>query len=356
MEVDGTGFMKIVVIDTTKMFSENKLNPVPECRVRIFDTDYNLLMEYYTDENGYLEVTDLIESHYKISADKKYDNYMLSGAIDLDINKSSNEHIDTIKVALKKLSSIVINEVYYVGVKNGTRYYEDQFIELYNNSDSVLYLDGIIVCRLNSIQPVEKHVLAEKYYQFQGEGNKFPIQPGSFVVLAQDALDHTAKASNSIDLSDADFEFYNQHGNDTNNEHVPDLINLDVTSTSASDFRLNLKSDEICILRVDDFTEVPDYKLLDTTFKLFYMFDIIDGVEFSCKDDDEKSLDSYIDAGFAGYKVENFNGKSVERQNPETGEPGYDTNNSTFDFVTIEHPTPGYQHSQDIVVPREGPL
>ena len=356
VEVDGDGFIRIVVIDTTKIFSENKLNPVAECRVRIFNTDYDFLTEYYTDENGNLEVTDLIKGHYKISADKKYENYILNGSTDLDIYKSADESIDTIKVDLKKLSKIVINEVYYCGVQNGTRYYEDQFVELYNNSDSVQYLDGIIVCRLNSKQPVEKHVLAEKYFQFPGEGTEFPIQPGSFVVLAQDAIDHTAKAGNSIDLSNADFEFYTSLGGDMNNRRVHDIINLDVNAKSSSDFRLNLSKDEICILRVDNFAEVPDYELDDIIFKLFYIFDIIDGVEFSPDSKDKKSLDSYIDAGFAGYKVNCYSGKAIERQNPETGEPGYDNNNSTFDFVTIEHPTPGYQHSQDIVVSREGPL
>jgi hypothetical protein len=46
-----------------------------------------------------------------------------------------------------------------------------------------------------------------------------------------------------------------------------------------------------------------------------------------------------IDAGFAGIGVLRYSGYSTERR-----ELGLDTNDSTFDFLNLVHPTPGFFH------------
>jgi hypothetical protein len=48
-----------------------------------------------------------------------------------------------------------------------------------------------------------------------------------------------------------------------------------------------------------------------------------------------------VDAGFGGVGLTRYSGYSIERK-----EPGFDTNNSTVDFVNLTRPTPGYQRAQ----------
>jgi hypothetical protein len=50
-----------------------------------------------------------------------------------------------------------------------------------------------------------------------------------------------------------------------------------------------------------------------------------------------KTMTARVDAGFAGIGITRYSGQSTERR-----EEGVDTNNSTFDFVNLPHPTPGY--------------
>lgn len=357
--IDGTVILKIAVIDTSGFFNGNKFNPVAEAKISIIYKNYPGMLEYYTDENGMAEINNLKVGHCYITATKKFVSLMLSGSIELDIFASNREYCDTIRVDVVKLSGIVINEIYYSGT---THYYADQFIELYNNSDSVQYLDGIIVSRLYGEQFFpEQYVMSSRHYQFPGTGMEYPIMPDSFVVIAQDAIDHVTVggARNSIDLSNADWEFFDQLGPDTDNPDVPNLINIAVVS-NRNDFTLNLKSDEVCLIKVIDPHDVIDYEYEGSSYKLFPVLDVIDGVEYAADYSyhiNLKALDYRIDAGLAGYQITKaYTGRSIERHNPATGEPGYDTNNSTFDFVTIKYPTPGYQHAPDLVIPRNEPF
>ena len=65
-------------------------------------------------------------------------------------------------------------------------------------------------------------------FQFPGSPGEtnHPIRPGQFMVLAVDAVDHKALFPGSVDLSRADWEFYNQFSpEDIDNPSVPNLIN-----------------------------------------------------------------------------------------------------------------------------------
>jgi len=351
---DATGSIQIIVIDTTGLINpQSHIQPVGECRVRFFNTNYSTMCEGMTDEQGMVTRDGLLAGFYNINAEKKVNHYLLTGSIELEIDDTIKEGLDTIKVDFQTLSGIVINEIFYAGSQRG--YYEDQFIELYNNSDSVQYLDGIIVCRLLGITGYpEQQIISELHYQFPGTGSDFPIMPGEFVVIARKAIDHITKSGkeNSLDLSAADWEFFNEYSShDIDNLAVPNLENL--SAFDNEDFRMNLMADEICILKTKDFDAAPDYNYYGKNLKIFSVFDVLDGVEYASNPSHEKSLDFYLDVGLAGYSVEQYSGKSIERESAGTGDPGHDTNNSTFDFVTIKRSTPGYQHSADLVIPRD---
>jgi len=365
-EIDGTVVAKFVVIDTSGTLASDSLSTtsvVPHARIRINSTDYAIPLRYESDEYGMFELTKALAAHYRISADrfvsaqdmlllgKKALDVMLSGSVEVELYPQQNNEIDTIKVGASYLSSIVINEIYYACPANSGLYFSDQYIELYNASDSTQYLDKILICRLASKQEYPDRVKVIRYYQFPGSGRDYPIEPGQFVVVAQDAIDHVnvGGAIGSIDLSHADWEFYNQLYPDLDNPEVPNVTNASPES-GGWDFMINLSNDEVCLIRVDDLDAVPFY---EGSYKLFSIFDIIDGVEYASNPDHVKALDPRIDGGLAGYNIQRqrYSGRSIERHHPETGGPGYDTNNSSFDFVSLFHPTPGWQHTAEDIIP-----
>lgn len=253
-------------------------------------------------------------------------------------------------------ASILINEIYYSGPPNSSNYISDQFIELYNASSEIQYLDKLYLCRISDDKNEGNHIVAIEYYQFPGSGKEFPIAPQQLVVIAQDAIDHVnvGGAKRSIDLSQADWEFYNKYVPDLDNPRVPNLEN-GAPAKVGDDFMIHLCSDEVCLINAGDHDPIQYYEQDGkvTSYRIFPVSQVLDGVEYDPERDHKKAFDIRIAAGLAGYGIERYSGKSIERHHPVTGAAGFDTNNSTFDFVDLNHPTPGWQHSSvDIFLPK----
>lgn len=290
-----------------------------------------------TDTNGLATFTGLMFSQYKVRASA--DLYLPS-----DVHPGQFDTISVIgsKVIIPDGSIVVdslevmtsgaepglkINELYTVGPPNDFFYFYDQFIELYNSSDDTVYLDGMVVCRMGS----EGLRSVTYIFQFPGEplvGREYPVPPGTFVVLAQDAIDHTKIVPESIDLTGADWEFKNSldYG-DPDNPDVPNIDNIEVGHTL--DFMIALTCDVVLIADGSD-TEYIDGIDPET---------VIDCVEYASKSTHIKEIEKFLDMGFAGVGLQRYSGKSLERI-----KAGFDTNNSSVDFEIIPHPTPGYQH------------
>ncbi len=111
------------------------------------------------------------------------------------------------------------------------------YFELYNNGDTTVYLDGMLVgeaitapFKLNFATCQDEDRLkydplflwAEQIYRFPGSGREHPVIPGGVVVLATDGIDHRPIIANGLDLSHADFEFIGF--NDVDNPAVPNMI------------------------------------------------------------------------------------------------------------------------------------
>lgn len=363
--IDATSAIKFVVIDTTGISPVDSvigIAPVRQARVRLFSTEYGKPLDFWTDARGEVSASDMLASHYRIAVDKRisaeemfqarqvFKEGMLKGSLETDIVAADPSRADTIKMNLSILSSIVVNEIYYSGPANSGLYYSDQFVELYNASDNTQYLDSLIVCRASQT-PDYIGQFCEVYYayQFPGNGKDYPIEPGEFVVVAQDAMDHVkvGGAAGSVDLSSADWECYNQLGNDLDNPQVPNLININ--PNRKIDFMIGLSGNGVVLAKVTDHSQLV---FNEKGFILLNFSDVLDGVEYAANTDATKEMDPRLDAGFAGKGIQKYSGKSTERENPESGGAGYDTNNSTFDFVSIYRPTPGYQHSAGDVIPK----
>lgn len=128
-------------------------------------------------------------------------------------------------------------------VSEGT-YYFSAYLRLYNNADTTVYLDGLIIgsglasqsdlpnfpCSLYlpyALDPLG--VWANRFHQLPGRGTDYPLLPGETAVLATDAIDHRPLFSLGLDLRGADFEFY-AGGSDVDNPDVPNTGDVGVRS------------------------------------------------------------------------------------------------------------------------------
>jgi hypothetical protein len=366
-EVDGTmGNYRLVIIDSTRTLPVDELTGValiPGAKVRLYSKEYDKTLEYITDETGMVEVDNVLASTFQISVDRIVPaafwlalggvgkDVMFTGGKDLSIFTSEPMRVDTIKCTRILLSGLVINEIYYCGPPASGTYYYDQFVELYNASMDTMYLDGLIISRASQAPLfLDQYAEAIYSYQFPGDGDDHPIFPGQFVVIAEDAMDHVKEggAAGSLDLSGADWEFFTEMNIDLDNPNVPNLNNVNPNKTV--DFLINFSHNAVFLVKVADITQVP-FNAKD--YHLFNFDDIVDAVEYAGNPEVTKEISTQLDAGLAGRRITKYSGKSTEREHPETGAPGYDSNNSTFDFVSLSRPTPGRQHRPDEIMPEE---
>lgn len=162
-----------------------------------------------------------------------------------------NANNTSLSLVLKaaRMGDLVIKQIYYAGsdTQQGALF-RDQFIEIYNNSNEVIYADGLFIGQLfgNTSTTAESftlpngqfdwsqslemtagsevntdYVYADYVVQIPGTGEQYPIQPGESMVLAQSALNHQEPLVDNngdpisignpdltVDLSGADFEVY----------------------------------------------------------------------------------------------------------------------------------------------------
>ena len=173
-----------------------------------------------------------------------------NGAIErLDVSTDTEKQLDLV---IGKVGNWVFKQIYYAGsdVTKGATF-RDQFLEIYNNSNTVLYADSLYIGQVegknnnnsgqyflpgsNQYDWSQSHDIivgagmdANKDYVYantvfmvpsDGTGKKYPVQPGQSIIIAATAVDHTASytgngntsvvitdPSLTVNLSKADFE------------------------------------------------------------------------------------------------------------------------------------------------------
>jgi hypothetical protein len=247
---------------------------------------------------------------------------------------------DTIDVKLVSASQLMINEIYYAGSCASMFYMYDLYVELANASDDTLYLDGMLVIRAsNEVDPeIETYDYVKGIFAFQFPGTpltgrEYPIYPKQIIVIASDATNHAQFCASSIDLRNADWEFFNALGHDFDNPAVPNLNNI--MPGKGADFLIGMTHNAVFLTTGDEFTFDPDNHLVVP------LKNVIDGVEYSVNGQAAKQVTVRVDAGLAGVGLLRYSSNSIERR-----EFGLDTNDSTFDFMNIARPTPGYFHGE----------
>lgn len=181
-----------------------------------------------TDENG-LVCFNVPAGIYTISASFKEGNTNYNGSIQLPIDKT---YVDEEPVKLPLIASnssaLIIKEYYDGGCKDnsGTKsYLYDKYIIVYNNSDK-----EVDATRMCITMAQNSNTRAANKYEFNNGVIEYEVAgwtPASFgiwwfqtevkmapysqiVVAINGAIDHTKTYSNSVDLSTADYVFYDK--------------------------------------------------------------------------------------------------------------------------------------------------
>ena len=346
--VDGNISIELCFVVPSNLDS-TQIHPVGGMTVEIYTNDYNIpLLSGTTNEQGVVSFEHLPYARYNIEAYaliqvSEFEEAEVVGAKTLNLTADSlgTDTVFTDTLVMQQSSKgLKINEIYTCGPPNNIFYFYDQFFELYNGKSETVYLDGMIFLRLGT-SPLFADTLSVTYiYQFPGTpitGREYPVEPGQFVVLAGKAFDHNTIgpiAGKTVDLSNADWEFFNyMESGAYDNPNVPNLTtnNGRVSQPSKVDFLVGLIGDGLALCDGTDYDQT-DGICIST---------VIDAVEFSSNPDKIKEVPFILDASWGGVGLQRYSGQSLERIRP-----GFDTNNSAVDFVIISAPTPGYHHGQ----------
>jgi hypothetical protein len=148
----------------------------------------------------------------------------------------------TVDAAAGRRGSLVFSELSNASGRSETENYPwAQYLEFYNNADTIVFMDGMILGR--GIWTLHDHVdldcatlepwrtdaggiWSKMHVQFPGSGTQYPVLPGETVVLAADAIDHSEFWEGMPDLSNADFESVGS--SDVDNPSVPNVIDVGI--------------------------------------------------------------------------------------------------------------------------------
>lgn len=140
-------------------------------------------------------------------------------------------------------SGFVISEIYYVGSAYAAdasgkqqQYNGDAYIKITNNSDTVLYADGLAFVESafttsskQDYTPMvrDEAITVDAIFVVPGSGTEHPVQPGQSIVLCDNAQNHKEADPSFMNLSGADFEWFTNSTlaayPDIDNPAVPNL-------------------------------------------------------------------------------------------------------------------------------------
>ena len=206
-----------------------------------------------TDASGTATFTDLLQGNYTISVDRPLSPTELErlDVEDRDVSVFAGGSVVTLTppsrtapltLVASRRGSVILSEFHNNTISvGGSAYSYAHYFEVYNNSDSTIYLDGMLLLRRPHV-PLGNQSLstpcssvnvetrldpdgiwAISIYAFPGTGKSHPIQPGEAQVVAVDAADH--RFAGLPDLSRAHFEFIGTEA-DPDNPSAANMIRL----------------------------------------------------------------------------------------------------------------------------------
>lgn len=331
------------------------------------------------EESAGMFTVKLIGGEYTISASATTsDTKRLNARRSISLYKDATLDVE-LNVALLK-EGFVFKEVYYNMVKvNNKPYMQDQFFEIYNNSDQVQYLDNCILARLQGTQGVKGvtdwvtsengteimdiYALESYVVAFVGNGTEYPVNPRESVLIAATAINHNAETGgvSPVDLTNADYEVnISDYKSDTDNPAVLDMtIVAKSSSATATFFGLPYTGNALILAQLPAGTTMDSYINDRSNYRTIpwqtvntYEFltvpqeYVIDGINIVNSNESKRivRLRPEVDNGMV-YMTTDYAGKSIRRKVSEITPDGkvilQDTNDSSEDFLSDQTPTPG---------------
>ena len=341
--------------------------------VRVEEMNIGSRYVSHTDSEG-CAIFVIPDGLYRITISGREDANVFNGSAD-KIVLAGNDLETSLKLSVSKAGSIVIKEIYCGGCKKlpeEGNYKTDQYIILHNNDYNVQYLDSLCFGTLAPYRSTGSNPwgilpdfvpIVQAVWQFPGDGDDFPLQPGEDAVLClRGAIDHAAQYPLSVNLNKPDyFVCYNPtYFSNTSYHPAPgDLISQDryldvvVKTGKANAYTMSIQSPAVVIFRsqgvsIHDFVDVADNitpvpgSSVDNVVKVPYEW-ILDAVEVfeGSSSNNQKRLQPSVDAGYVMLS-DTFLGHSLIRMVDEeaTVASGYeilrDSNNSLNDFYESE--------------------
>lgn len=301
----------------------------------------------------------------------------------------------TLNLITGPVNDWVIKQVYFAGSdRTKGALYRDQFIELYNNSDHLLYADSVFIAETvgavstsagntyhllssgqmdwsksvnmpASLDPNNDYIYARAFLMIPGTGKQYPVQAGKSIVIAQSALNHKSPftgtdgtsisvvdPSLTIDLSKADFEAHyaplltRPLASDLDNPNVP---NLEVLSYFGTDMIFDTNGRYgYAVIKADGTQSPKDWPRYNYPTKnapsssatKYYQIPVkyvLDAVEVRPIDGSvAKKYGAALDAGSTNVPMGDYTSQSIIRKTESIVNGRIilkDTNNSTEDFT-----------------------
>lgn len=346
--------------------------------VKLTNKGSGTVISGFTNSSGAAIFSDVVPGTYDIAVNKSLSaveslpltgvaQTVLLNAARTDVVISAPQSPDiNLQLSGSTAGSLLIKEVYYTGSRTaaGGTYFSDQFIEIYNNSTDVIYLDGLCIADIygnaglinpNSLPTTfntdNTSSYAANVWKIPGTGKEHPLASGASIVIAQDGVNHKEAGLNPnspVDLSKADWETYNERP-DNRDADAPGVPNLEkLYFTGGFDWLLTVFGPSLVIFKTEDFSKmtmstIPGSSSTTTYVKIPNTL-VIDSFE-ALKDASSasyKRLPVAIDAGFT-YAGDTYTSESFRRKIFTTINGRrvlQDTNNSGNDFQKQAIPSP----------------
>lgn len=346
--------------------------------VNVEDMNTASLYTLNTDATG-TAVFKVPDGMYRVNMSDRQESDIYNGSADKFVVNGGSAELK-LKLSHSRSGSIVIKEIYCGGClklpQEGT-YQADQYFILHNNDFNVQYLDSLCFGTLspynsNGANPwltkdpatgestlVDFLPVIQAIWQFPGDGDDFPLQPGEdAVVCARGAIDHTIQYPLSVNLNREGFfvcynntyfpntMFHPAPGDKISTDRYLDVV---IKTGKANAYTLSNSSPTLVLFKAegmtiqefvgvtDNMTPVPG-SLSDYVVKVPFEW-VIDAVEvFDARSaNNTKRLVPSLDAGYV-LQTDTYLGRSLMRKTDEamSASAGYevltDTNNSLNDF------------------------
>lgn len=209
-----------------------------------------------SDTQGVVTFAELVEGNYQLTVSRDFtatelgrlslsdhDLSAWGGARTLTVGSAGGAMIVELAAGAVRRGSLIFSEILSGGFitfqPNGTMYNFSGYLELFNNSDTTITLDGMLLASSASalrnygaehcavsrdLYADTSGVWADIIYQLPQAGRQ--LKPHESVVVATDAIDHRPfGVRDTYDLRNADYELYMGLG-DVDNPSVPNLISV----------------------------------------------------------------------------------------------------------------------------------